>query len=106
MENDGLPAQVCLQCVHYITRAYSFKRLCERSEVTLRELLGRPTQTLLELKPIEPNIQQNELTQHYELVMPEIDDDMVEISQSFDDKSHTDESFSCENNIETNVVSG
>ncbi|KAJ8983778.1 hypothetical protein NQ317_000338 [Molorchus minor] len=56
MENDGLPSHVCLQCVHYITRAYYFKQLCERSENTLRELLGRPPiQTLLELKPMFVN---------------------------------------------------
>ncbi|KAJ8968592.1 hypothetical protein NQ314_002258 [Rhamnusium bicolor] len=53
MENDGLPSQICLQCVHYINRAFSFKQLCERSENTLRELLGRPLQTsFLELKPL------------------------------------------------------
>lgn len=42
MEGDGLPSQVCLQCVHYINRAYSFKQLCERSDATLREYLGKP----------------------------------------------------------------
>ncbi|KAG5883225.1 hypothetical protein JTB14_011417 [Gonioctena quinquepunctata] len=53
MSNDGLPSQVCLQCVHYITRAFSFKQLCERSDNTLRELLERPfQQTFLELKPL------------------------------------------------------
>ncbi|KAJ8921028.1 hypothetical protein NQ315_015824 [Exocentrus adspersus] len=56
MENDGLPSHVCLQCVHYITRAFSFKQLCERSENTLREILGRPIQaTFLELKPLLTN---------------------------------------------------
>lgn len=56
MEDDGLPSQVCLQCVHYITRAFSFKQLCEKSENTLRELLGRPLQTtFLELKPLLAN---------------------------------------------------
>lgn len=42
MDGDGLPGQVCLQCVHYITRAFSFKQLCERSDSTLRQLLGKP----------------------------------------------------------------
>lgn len=58
MENDGLPSQVCLQCVHYITRAFSFKQLCERSDSTLRQLLGKPTQaTFMELKPLLSNEQ-------------------------------------------------
>lgn len=56
LENDGLPTQVCLQCVHYITRAYSFKQLCERSDATLRQLLGKPIQaTFMELKPLLSN---------------------------------------------------
>lgn len=54
---------MCLQCVHYITGAYSFKQLCERSEITLRQLLGKNantssnttnTTTFHELKPCDP----------------------------------------------------
>lgn len=41
MEGDGLPTQVCFECVHYITRAYFFKELCERSEATLKQLFGK-----------------------------------------------------------------
>lgn len=70
MINDGLPNNVCLQCVHHINSSFSFKQLCERSENTLRDLLGRPLsefrqsisqqtnkfihseQTFLELKPL------------------------------------------------------
>lgn len=36
---DGLPAQVCCQCVHQINTSYSFKLQCEASDVTLRKLL-------------------------------------------------------------------
>lgn len=55
-EGDGLPSQVCLQCVHYINRAFSFKQLCERSESTLRQLLASTIDsTFLELKPVSPN---------------------------------------------------
>lgn len=53
MLNDGLPSQICMQCVQHINRAYSFRQLCERSENALRELFGRPIQpTFLELKPL------------------------------------------------------
>ncbi|KAI8442352.1 hypothetical protein MSG28_005878 [Choristoneura fumiferana] len=34
---DGLPAQLCLQCVHQISRCHAFKDLVERNDVTLRE---------------------------------------------------------------------
>lgn len=55
-EGDGLPSQVCLQCVHYINRAFSFKQLCERSDSTLRQLLGSTIDsTFLELKPVSQN---------------------------------------------------
>lgn len=33
---DGLPAQVCQQCVRRVTASYEFKLLCERSDVKLR----------------------------------------------------------------------
>ncbi|KAF2904319.1 hypothetical protein ILUMI_01847 [Ignelater luminosus] len=45
LEGDGLPDQVCLQCVHYITKAFSFKQLCEQSDATLRQLLKEPIAT-------------------------------------------------------------
>ncbi|GBP85638.1 Zinc finger and BTB domain-containing protein 49 [Eumeta japonica] len=34
---DGLPDQLCLQCVHQISRCHSFKELIERNDVVLRE---------------------------------------------------------------------
>lgn len=54
MEGDGLPSQVCLQCVHYISRAYSFKLLCERSDANLRQYLGKPLLAELSSKDIIP----------------------------------------------------
>lgn len=79
-----MPNQVCLQCVHYINRAFSFKQLCERSDSTLRQLLGLSAgATFLELKPIcpsdfvvssVPNIQEgipDEVTSLIPVVKPE-----------------------------------
>lgn len=40
---DGLPSLICLQCVHQISRCYSFKQLCEQSDINLRQYLGKPT---------------------------------------------------------------
>lgn len=39
---DGLPSSICIQCVHQISRAYSFKQLCEQSDINLRQYLGLP----------------------------------------------------------------
>lgn len=33
---------LCLQCVHEITRCYSFKQLCEQSDLSLRQYFGKP----------------------------------------------------------------
>ncbi|PZC83603.1 hypothetical protein B5X24_HaOG207586 [Helicoverpa armigera] len=38
---DGLPPQLCLQCVHQISRCHAFKDLVERNDVTLREHAAR-----------------------------------------------------------------
>lgn len=64
-EGDGMPSQVCLQCVHYINQAFSFKQLCERSDATLKQILA--SSTFLELKPVNPNefiVSDVEIEQH------------------------------------------
>ncbi|KAF5308773.1 hypothetical protein FQR65_LT06006 [Abscondita terminalis] len=33
---DGLPEQVCLQCAQEVNRAFLFRRMCEKSDATLR----------------------------------------------------------------------
>lgn len=39
MEGDGLPDQICIQCLQNVNKAYSFKQLCEESDITLRNYL-------------------------------------------------------------------
>ncbi|XP_018330469.1 gastrula zinc finger protein XlCGF57.1 [Agrilus planipennis] len=39
---DGLPPTVCVQCAHQVNCAYSFKQLCEQSDSSLRQYLGKP----------------------------------------------------------------
>lgn len=39
---DGLPNLICLQCIHQVSRAFSFKQLCEQSDSNLRQYLGKP----------------------------------------------------------------
>lgn len=39
MEGDGLPDQICIQCLQNVNKAYSFKQLCEESDLTLRNYL-------------------------------------------------------------------
>lgn len=46
MEGDGLPNQICTQCLQSVNKAYSFKQLCEKSDVTLRNYLDINLQTI------------------------------------------------------------
>lgn len=102
IENDGLPSQICLQCVHYINSAFSFKQLCERSDSTLRQLLGKPMHaTFLELKPIATN-ETTETT--FSDVIESVTGSMESVTHSvpdvlddpLDSCSVADESFKCE----------
>lgn len=37
-----MPNLICVQCVHQVNSAYSFKQLCEQSDQCLRQYLGKP----------------------------------------------------------------
>nr|CAI5868705.1 unnamed protein product [Callosobruchus analis] len=39
MEGDGLPQHICTQCLLSLNKAYTFKNLCEKSDMTLRNYL-------------------------------------------------------------------
>lgn len=40
INGDGLPHQICTQCLQNVNRAYSFKQLCEKSDTTLRQYVN------------------------------------------------------------------
>lgn len=65
IENDGLPNQVCLQCVDSITKSFLFKQRCEESETRLRDCFNKPflPTKFLELKTIQ-NSDNVDLTTH------------------------------------------
>lgn len=37
--NDGLPQLICAQCICQVNNAYSFKKLCEENDFTLRKII-------------------------------------------------------------------
>ncbi|XP_029721452.1 zinc finger protein 883 isoform X1 [Aedes albopictus] len=39
--DDGYPAQMCVQCVLQVSRAFTFKQQCEKTDITLKEYLSR-----------------------------------------------------------------
>lgn len=39
-ELDGLPAQICLQCVQNVQTSFDFKKQCESAYETLKSVLG------------------------------------------------------------------
>ncbi|PNF15585.1 hypothetical protein B7P43_G16485 [Cryptotermes secundus] len=47
--NDGLPSQVCSQCVQQVNTSYNFKLQCETADATLKQLVGcHQSQTALQ----------------------------------------------------------
>lgn len=100
MEDDGLPDQVCIQCTHHIIRSFSFKQLCERSESTLRQILGQPSQSYMELKPYQQNLdldisdQKDDLEPKFESV----DVDISKIGSDSDGSDNLNEETRLTNN--------
>ncbi|XP_033338039.2 uncharacterized protein LOC117227141 [Megalopta genalis] len=43
MENDGLPATVCMQCAIKVNEAYELRKQCQQTDTRLRELYGKLT---------------------------------------------------------------
>ncbi|KAF2904320.1 hypothetical protein ILUMI_01848 [Ignelater luminosus] len=75
IENDGLPSQACLQCVHYITKTFSFIQLCEQSDATLRQLLGKPIAKSY-VKQLKPNEDAKEI-----IILPAVEQQSTEVMQ-------------------------
>lgn len=44
---DGYPELMCVQCVLQVSRAFTFKKLCQRSDETLRILFNNITNTII-----------------------------------------------------------
>ncbi|XP_026273902.1 zinc finger protein 583-like [Frankliniella occidentalis] len=61
---DGLPNKICHSCLNQVHRSYEFKTLCERSDATLRQFIGRQmhqsvsTQTLQNVTASDVNLSQ------------------------------------------------
>lgn len=54
LEGDGLPDQICTQCLQMVNRAYTFKQLCEKSDNVLRQYFNN-----IEIQNV--TLQQNQL---------------------------------------------
>ncbi|XP_063912202.1 zinc finger protein OZF-like [Zophobas morio] len=55
IEGDGLPGQICTQCLQMVNRAYSFKQQCEKSDASLRQYINSVGLQTVALQN-EPNI--------------------------------------------------
>lgn len=40
-ESDGLPSHICMDCLQEVERIFNFRQLCERSDVTIRNLIEK-----------------------------------------------------------------
>lgn len=55
-QNDGLPEQICSKCVSKLHISFQFKKLCEKSDIKLRQCLR---QTEMFYSSTEEDIQVN-----------------------------------------------
>lgn len=40
-ESDGLPCHICLDCLQEVERIFNFRQMCDRSDVTIRNLIEK-----------------------------------------------------------------
>lgn len=40
IKDDGMPQEVCFQCAQEISRAFVFRKMCEKSDSTLRQWIA------------------------------------------------------------------
>ncbi|XP_966380.3 zinc finger protein OZF isoform X1 [Tribolium castaneum] len=69
IKNDGLPDRICDNCIEELRKAFSFRKMCENSDTTLRNCLNN-------LKPVIV-----QTSHEIEDIKPNISDDLVEESQ-------------------------
>lgn len=65
MEGDGMPQQVCAQCLQQINRFYSFKRQCEKSDITLRQYIAPMAPPLTQMACDNGTGQHHEHEEHH-----------------------------------------
>lgn len=46
-DGDGLPNQICSQCMLQISKSYTFKQLCQKSDITLRNYIDEKNSMML-----------------------------------------------------------
>ncbi|XP_063902910.1 zinc finger protein OZF-like [Zophobas morio] len=62
IKDDGLPSNICMRCISKLQKAFSFKRMCENSDHTLRNCTDQVTQMIsqedinYEIKDVKPNV--------------------------------------------------
>ncbi|XP_055533904.1 zinc finger protein 260-like [Wyeomyia smithii] len=78
-ENDGFPAQMCVQCVLQVSRSFAFKQQCEKTDSALREYRARVAATNTNLHadlPAEVNSESVDVNEkQHQLALIELDAD-------------------------------
>lgn len=65
IEGDGLPDQICTQCLQMVSRAYSFKQLCEKSDETLRHYVNSISLNAVTIQPQENIMVQTKTPEYF-----------------------------------------
>lgn len=89
--NDGLPELMCVPCVLQVSRAFTFKQQCRRSDQTLRSFLGE----VADNNNVE-NVEANTVEQS------KIEDVIVEVAS--EDKARESPFQSSDEHLESELV--
>lgn len=79
-EGDGLPQQVCVQCVLQISRSYTLRMLCEKSDAVLRAYMSK--QQLTEHCHQKEEQEEEQQQQHLEELIKQHQNDSMDHHQS------------------------
>jgi len=61
VEGDGLPHQICTQCLRDVNKAFCFKQKCEKSDLTLRNYFQNNISNICQLEGNADMFPQNDL---------------------------------------------
>ncbi|XP_060526466.1 zinc finger protein OZF-like [Cylas formicarius] len=62
VQGDGLPHQICTQCITNVNKAYAFKQLCEKSDASLRNYVNMnymPQNNIVQINEVRHDIFEN-----------------------------------------------
>ncbi|GLV43759.1 Parkin Interacting Substrate [Carabus blaptoides fortunei] len=74
-KGDGLPEQMCKQCIVQVNKSYKFKQLCEKSDAKLRLYIKNKSQSKINRR--SGNVDVEEISEHSTSSVYSVEDDVI-----------------------------